>query len=412
MELLLNSRRLALFALLVAAVMLLVISATDASAQGQRKVGAAVALGKGTPGAGKCARLAAGRARAAAKRAASPAAARRVSRRVRARTLRSCLLRERKSSRVKPAVPPTLVGGNLVVGIDGGYTGWSDEEVEERAELGAAITRHEWDPAEPVDEQDDVMEEAFGEIHTKIHALLGGNQLGDPNHYREWVIEFIRYYGVGGSFWDEHPELNESQFAITSVELGNEPYFGEMSAEEYAATVRPVLEEIKRLALPVTVVLPSRVYGSNTSWMDTLYALIPNLNELFDAFAEHPYWYGHEPASSGPAGPFGRIETTRTRMNEHGANTKPIWITEYGESTADCGEECVGEETQALHLQQMLDAIVARTDWGVKMISVFQLRDRGTDSSDRERQFGLLREDGSEKPAYPIVESAMDTFRG
>jgi hypothetical protein len=412
MELLLNSRRLALFALLVAAVMLLVISATDASAQGQRKVGAAVALGKGTPGAGKCARLAAGRARAAAKRAARPAAARRVSRRVRARTLRSCLLRERKSSRVKPAVPPTLVGGHLVVGIDGGYPGGSDEEVEERAELGAAITRHEWDPAEPVDEQDDVMEEAFGEIHTKIHALLGGNQLGDPNHYREWVIQFIRYYGVGGSFWDEHPELNESQFASTSVELGNEPYFGEMSAEEYAATVRPVLEEIKRLALPVTVVLPSRVYGSNTSWMDTLYALIPNLNELFDAFAEHPYWYGHEPASSGPAGPFGRIETTRTRMNEHGANTKPIWITEYGESTADCGEECVGEETQALHLQQMLDAIVARTDWGVKMISVFQLRDRGTDSSDRERQFGLLREDGSEKPAYPIVESAMDTFRG
>jgi hypothetical protein len=411
MELLLNSRRLALFALLIAAVSLLAVSSDDAGAS-QAKVRSAVSLGKATGGAGKCAKLAAGRARAAAKRAASTAAAKRVSRRVRARALRSCLLRERQRRRVKPAVPPTLVGGSLVVGIDGGYTGWSDEEIEERAALGAAITRHEWDPSEPVDEQDDVMEEAFGEIHTKIHALLGGNQLGDPTHYREWVIEFIRYYGVGGSFWDSHPELNESQFAITSIELGNEPYFGEMSAEEYAATVRPVLEEIKRLALPVTVVLPSRVYGSNTSWMDTLYALIPNLNELFDAFAEHPYWYGHEPASSGPAGPFGRIETTRRRMNEHGANTKPIWITEYGESTADCGEECVGEETQALHLQQMLDAIATRSDWGVKMIFVFQLRDRGTDSSDRERQFGLLREDGSEKPAYPIVESAMDTFRG
>jgi hypothetical protein len=412
MELLHNSRRLALFALLIAAVSLLAISTTDASASGQAKMRSAVSLGKGAVGAGKCAKLAASRARAAARRAASPAAAHRVSRKVRARALRSCLLREKHNRRVKPSVPPTLVGGSLVVGIDGGYTGWSDEEIEERSELDAAITRHEWDPSEPVDEQDDVMEEAFGEIHTKIHALLGGNQLGDPNHYREWVIEFIRYYGVGGSFWDDHPELNESQFAITSIELGNEPYFGEMSAEEYATTVGPVLEEIKALALPVTVVLPSRVYGSNTSWMDTLYALIPNLNELFDAFAEHPYWYGHEPASSGPAGPFGRIETTRLRMNEHGANTKPIWITEYGESTADCGEECVGEETQALHLQQMLDAIATRTDWGVKMISVFQLQDRGTDSSDRERQFGLLREDGSEKPAYPIVESAMDTFRG
>lgn len=407
MELLLNSRRVALFALLLAAVSLFVFSTSDADARGQAKLRSAVSLGKSAPGAGKCAKLASSRARAAAKRGADPKAVRRT----RGRVLRRCLVKSRRG-RVKKTVPPTLVGGPLVVGIDGGYTGWSDEEIEERAELGAAITRHEWDPSEPVDEQDDVMEEAFGQIHTKIHALLGGNQLGDPTHYREWVVEFIRYYGVGGSFWDKHPELNESQFAITSVELGNEPYFGEMSADEYAATVGPVLEEIQRLALPVTVVLPSRVYGSNTSWMDTLYARIPNLNDLFDAFAEHPYWYGHEPASSGPAGPFGRIETTRRRMNELGANTKAIWITEYGESTAECGEECVGEDTQALHLQQMLGAIVSRPDWGVKMISVFQLRDRGTDSSDRERQFGLLREDGSEKPAYPIVESAMDAYRG
>jgi hypothetical protein len=412
MELLLNSRRLALFALLIAAVSLLAFSTSDADARSQAKLRSAVSLGKGVPGAGKCMKLANSRASAAAKRADRPVAARRASRRVRAQVMRRCLLRQRKSRRAKPAVPPTLVGGSLVVGIDGGYTGWSDDEIEERAELGAAVTRHEWDPTEPVDEQDDVMEAAFGEIRTEIHALLGGNQLGDPTHYREWVVEFIRYYGAGGSFWAEHPELDGSRFAITSIELGNEPYFGEMSAEEYAATVGPVLEEIKRLNLPVTVVLPSRVYGSNTSWMDTLYALIPNLNDYFDAFAEHPYWYGHEPASTGPAGPFGRIDTTRRRMNEHGANTKAIWITEYGESTAECGEECVGEDTQAAHLKQMLDAIVSRSDWGVKMISVFQLRDRGTESSDRERQFGLIREDGSAKPAYPIVESAMDQYRG
>jgi len=407
MELLLHSRRVALFALLLAAVSLLVVSTSGAEARGQAKLRSAVSLGQGAPG-GKCAKLASSRARVAAKRGAGAKAVRRV----RARALRRCLVRKRKNRRAKPAVPPTMVPGGLVVGIDGGYTGWSDEEIEERAELGAAITRHEWDPAEPVDEQDDVMEAAFGEIHTKIHALLGGNQLGDPTHYREWVVEFIRYYGPGGSFWDAHPELDESRFAITSVELGNEPYFGEMSVEEYAAVVGPTLEEINRLGLPVTVVLPSRTYGSDTRWMDRLYQLIPNLNELFDAFAEHPYWYGHHPATDDDAGPFGRIETARERMNEHGANTKAIWITEYGESTADCGEECVPEADQALHLQEMLNAIVSRSDWGVKMISVFQLRDRASHEGDREREFGLLREDGSEKPAYPIVESAMAAYRG
>jgi hypothetical protein len=377
------------------------------SAEAASKVSSATSLGRGLPGAGKCRALAASRARAAATRSDSRAAARRA----RARTLRRCLLRLRRE-RARASVLPTQVGGGLVIGIDGGYAGWSDSEVEQRAELGAAVTRHEWDPQEPVDEQDDVVEEAAGIIHTRIHALLGGNQLGDPGHYREWVIEFVRYYGVGGSFWDEHPELDESRYAITSIELGNEPYFGEMSPETYADTVRPLLEEIQRLNLPVAVVLPSRVYGSNTAWIDTLYERIPNLNSLYDALADHPYWYGQDPATVSAAGPFGRVDTLRRRMNEHGANTKAIWITEYGESTASCGEECVPEAVQAQHLKQMLDAIVTRPDWGVKMLSVFQLRDRGTGSSDREQQFGLLRQDGSAKPSYGIVQAAMQQHRG
>ena len=39
----------------------------------------------------------------------------------------------------------------------------------------------------------------------------------------------------------------------------------------------------------------------------------------------------------------------------------------------------------------MIDAVVTRKDWGVELLTVYQLHDRGTDSSDREQQFGLLR---------------------
>jgi putative glycosyl hydrolase len=410
MALSLDIRKLTVAGFLLAALCLFAFGTGEGQARSTGKLGAATALKPLSPAAAKCRKLALNRAHAVANRAARPVA-KRASRRAQVRFMRRCM-RQQRSKRPKTGALATDVNGPLVIGIDGGYTGWSDTEVEERQELDAAVTRHEWDPSEPVDDQDDVMEVAAGEIHTRIHALLGGNQLGDPTHYKEWVIEFIHRYGQGGSFWAEHPEYDASRYAITSVELGNEPYFGEMSADEYAATVRPVLEEIKRLGLPVTVVLPSRVYGSNTSWMDTLYADIPNLNELFDAFAEHPYWYGHDPSTGGPAGPFDRIETTRQRMNEHGANTKPIWITEYGESTADCGEECVTEETQAAHLQEMLAAIVSHPEWGVKMLSVFQLRDRGTDSGDRERQFGLIQQDGTPKPSYGIVAAAMQQYRG
>ena len=65
-----------------------------------------------------------------------------------------------------------------------------------------------------------------------------------------------------------------------------------------------------------------------------------------------------------------------------------------------------------MHLQAMLDAAVTRTQWKVEMLSIFQLRDRGTNSTDREQQFGLLRQDGTQKPAYPIVRGAMQLYRG
>jgi hypothetical protein len=278
--------------------------------------------------------------------------------------------------------------------------------------LGAAVTRHEWDTSRPVDAQDDLVLKAAKEVHTRIHAQLGENELGDPIHYREWVVDFIRRYGLGGSFWEEHPELNEARYAIQAFELGNEPYFGGMTASQYADSVRPALEEVHQLGLPAKVVLVSRIYGTDTSWMDTLYQRIPDLNSLFYAFADHPYWYGHDPAEVSPAGPFGRIEALRERMNEQGAAGKPIFISEYGESTAGCGGECVDEETQAEHLAEMIAAIVSHPEWKVEMLSVYQLLDRGTNSGERELQFGLLRENGTPKPAYSIVQAAVQNYRG
>jgi len=299
-----------------------------------------------------------------------------------------------------------------VIGVDGGYGGWSAGETTQRIALNAAETRHEFEINAPVNAQDALVLKAAGVVHTRIHALLGANELGDPTHYREWVVAFIRRYGTGGSFWREHPELDASRYAITTFELGNEPYFGGMSAQLYASTVRPTLEEVKRLGLPAKIVLPSRVYGTDTSWMDTLYSAIPNLNELFYAFADHPYWYGHDPAQVSPAGPFGRISVLRRRMNERGAGEKPIFISEYGESTASCGSECVSESVQAQHLQEMVEAVVSHPEWGVEMLDVFQLIDRGTGSTDRELQFGLLRQNGTPKPSYPIVHEAIERYRG
>jgi hypothetical protein len=300
-----------------------------------------------------------------------------------------------------------------VVGIDGGYGSWWTEEYEYRIALNASITRHEWSTSQAVDAQDDFVLEATSRVHTRILATIGGNELSDPIHYREWVVAFIRRYGAGGSFWSEHPGLDEGRYAIRTFELGNEPYFGPLSAATYADIIRPTLEAVKQLGLPAKLIVPSYIYGTDTHWIDTLYQLIPNLNELFYAFADHPYWYGHDPAETGDGNsPFERIETLRAKMAEHGAGDKPIYLTEYGESTANCGEECVSEATQAAHIQRMIDAAVNRTEWKVEALFVYQLHDWATGSTSREQQFGLLRKDGTQKPAYRIVQEAVQNYRG
>lgn len=301
---------------------------------------------------------------------------------------------------------------NLVIGIDGGYFEWSEEEVEMRAQLGAAVTRHEWDINAPVNAQDHLVYVAAAKVHTRIHALLGANELGSASHYKEWVIAFIKRYGKGGSFWAEHPELNEAKYAIQTFELGNEPYYGGMTATQYAQTVRPTLEAVHAQNLPAKLILPSVIHGSDTSWMDTLYQNIPNLNEYFYAFADHPYWYGHSPSTPGNGSPLERLATLRKRMNEQGASNKPIFITEYGESTADCGEECVSEAEQAAHIATLLGGVLSHPEWGVEMISFFQLHDWATESTEREEQFGILRQNGTPKPAYPIVQAAMAQYNG
>ena len=60
----------------------------------------------------------------------------------------------------------------------------------------------------------------------------------------------------------------------------------------------------------------------------------------------------------------------------------------------------------------MIDAIINHPEWKVEMLSVFQLLDRGTDSGDRELQFGLLRQDGTAKPAYGLARGAVQQYRG
>jgi hypothetical protein len=60
----------------------------------------------------------------------------------------------------------------------------------------------------------------------------------------------------------------------------------------------------------------------------------------------------------------------------------------------------------------MLNAVLAHPQWRVEMLIFFQLHDWAMRSADMQRQFGLLRADGTPKPAYAIARAAMQRYRG
>ena len=83
-------------------------------------------------------------------------------------------------------------------------------------------------------------------------------------------------------------------------------------------------------------------------------------------------------------------------MIAHGDGAKKVWGTEYGVPTG--GPWSVAESTQAEYVDQAVDAWYAKAYTGP--LFWYSARDTGTSPDDREQHFGLLRFDGSAKPAY------------
>jgi len=139
----------------------------------------------------------------------------------------------------------------------------------------------------------------------------------------------------------------------------------------------------------------------------------------FDALGHHPYSFDHGafPFNGHPMNGFVQTALLHDVMAARGDGGKRIWATEAGAPTGTAPGFSVTEAQQVRYLNEYLDG------WGGwvnfrypdhRQASVdfapftgpllwYQLRDQGTDPADREQNFGLLRHDGSAKPAYTAL---------
>lgn len=105
-------------------------------------------------------------------------------------------------------------------------------------------------------------------------------------------------------------------------------------------------------------------------------------------------------------------------MIAHNDAASKVWITEYGAPTNGPGTEATPGNYQIGsspdHVNELLQAQMATEavatirnySWAGPLFW-YGYRDIGTDASNTENFYGLLRNDGSHKPAYAALQTAI-----
>jgi polysaccharide biosynthesis protein PslG len=138
----------------------------------------------------------------------------------------------------------------------------------------------------------------------------------------------------------------------------------------------------------------------------------------FDAVAHHPYSYPAEPSSTQDWSGWAQMLQVRKVMVSHGDSGKPLWATEFGAPTSGPGAEAtqsrpnlashpdhVSESFQAT-LAQLGIAAHDKYSW-MGPLFWYGYKDLGSASGTNENFFGLVRQDGSHKPAYDVFVGAV-----
>jgi hypothetical protein len=127
----------------------------------------------------------------------------------------------------------------------------------------------------------------------------------------------------------------------------------------------------------------------------------------FDAVGWHPYTFPRLPGTANDLDAwfqlYGTATNLRDLMEANGDGAKKVWATEFGAHTDPQGEGYVTEARQASILDQGI-SLWQSLSWAGPMF-VYRYQDTGTDQSDREQFFGLIRADGTPKPALGVFKS-------
>lgn len=232
---------------------------------------------------------------------------------------------------------------------------------------------------------------------------------------------------------DKHPPLDPDRFAVYASEaakryaplgvhtweIWNEPNVSDFWAprpdpEGYAALLERAAAAIRAVDSSATVVsgglAPATDRSDGTQIRDrTFLARLYDAGAggSFDAVGLHAYSFPALPTEPLDWSSFATAPLLHTVMAEHGDGAKKVWVTEMGAPTG--GARRMTEEGQAETVRLAYDAWTKQAFAGP--LIWFSWRDEGPDRTDQAQTFGLVRNDGSAKPALTAFVEEMQALR-
>jgi len=237
----------------------------------------------------------------------------------------------------------------------------------------------------------------------------------DPEAFGRFAGEAARRYKDTISFW----------------EIWNEPNLTHLwgprsNAIRYAEVLKEAYLEIKKENPQATVLSGGLASTGNDdngnispmNFLKTLYEV--GANQYFDAVALHPYTFPVLPSYKKGWNHWQDILPVRQLMDDNSDGSKRIWITEFGAPTGGPGKsfatnkfrkfkfgtDYMKKSAQCKIMEEAISFYRDHTDW-MGPLFWYSLRDASSNKSDTENFFGLLRYDGSEKPAYEVYKNAI-----
>ncbi len=244
--------------------------------------------------------------------------------------------------------------------------------------------------------------------------------------------------GCAGQWWDREVQRyaphNASDYAdalayvvgrykgrVAAWEIWNEPnhshYFkADDVVRRYADMVKAGYPAAKAADPGATIIAGSLAdadYGFTQKLLDR------GIAGHFDAYSVHPYSGDRSPLDRGDdrwiQNSFLRgVPSVRETLMRAGQDV-PIWLTEFGWSTCTIRDQqsyanCVDPDVQARHLTE---AFTQMRSWSyVKSAFWFNLQDTSDSIDDRVENYGLLRTNGTAKPAFHAFANAARDLAG